>query len=510
MSKPDRTTKALTSGSLLARNSLFNLIGQGIPLLVALFAIPLLIHGLGTDRFGVLTLAWMVIGYFSVFDLGLGRALTQLVAKKLGAGEEVHIPPLVWTALALMGVLGIIGALLMTVISSWLVRTILNVPAGLQQETLQSFYVLALSIPIVISTAGLRGIMEAYQRFGQVNAIRVPMGLFTFLGPLVVLPFSNSLYYLVLALVAGRVVAWVAHLVLCLRLVPAIKHGVGIRREMIYPLVSSGGWMTVSNAVGPLITYLDRLLIGATISMTAVAYYTTPSEMIIRLWILPDALVGVLFPVFSMTFVQDRKRAARFYLLGVKAVLFVMFPVVLFIITFAHEGLSLWLGQEFSEHSARVLQWLAIGVFVNGLARVPFALIQGAGRADITAKLHLFQLPFYVLAMWWALASYGITGAAIVWAGRIIMEAVIFFVIVELNIVRCEKNAIQKILLGVGLAIFAMISGIFITDLIMRVVFLGVFLLVFMIIAWHILLNADEKYLFWEYVPIRGRHKILK
>jgi hypothetical protein len=40
----------------------------------------------------------MVLSYFSLFDLGLGRALTQLVAEKLGkeSGEE-EIPNLAGT-----------------------------------------------------------------------------------------------------------------------------------------------------------------------------------------------------------------------------------------------------------------------------------------------------------------------------------------------------------------------------------------------------------------------------
>lgn len=82
MTTLDRPTRLLTGGTRLARNGVFNIIGQGVPLLAAFFAIPRLIHGLGTDRFGVLTLVWMVIGYFSLFDLGLGRALTQVVAEK--------------------------------------------------------------------------------------------------------------------------------------------------------------------------------------------------------------------------------------------------------------------------------------------------------------------------------------------------------------------------------------------------------------------------------------------
>ncbi|OEU50023.1 MAG: hypothetical protein BA861_00220 [Desulfobacterales bacterium S3730MH5] len=72
----------LTRGSRLARNSLLNLLGLCAQLGVAIFAIPLLIKGIGTDRFGVLTLAWVIIGYLSLFDVGLSCALTKLLAKK--------------------------------------------------------------------------------------------------------------------------------------------------------------------------------------------------------------------------------------------------------------------------------------------------------------------------------------------------------------------------------------------------------------------------------------------
>src|SRR5882672_3000887 len=86
----------LTSGRLLARNTVWNLVGSGAPMIVAVVCIPILIRGLGKDRFGVLTLAWALIGYASLFDIGLGRALTQLVAKKLGSGEDHEIPALAW------------------------------------------------------------------------------------------------------------------------------------------------------------------------------------------------------------------------------------------------------------------------------------------------------------------------------------------------------------------------------------------------------------------------------
>src|SRR6202030_4125506 len=215
---------SLTSGRLLARNTVWNLLGGGAPMIVAVFCIPILIRGLGTERFGILTLAWALIGYASLFDLGLGRALTQLAARKLGAGEEREVPTLVWTSLLLMLLLGLVGSATVVLLSPWLVHKALHVPEALQRETLQSFYVLGLSIPVVISTAGLRGLLEAHQRFGLINALRVPMGVFTFIGPLLVLPFSKRVFPVVAILVLGRLIALFAHLLVCFRVAPELRH----------------------------------------------------------------------------------------------------------------------------------------------------------------------------------------------------------------------------------------------------------------------------------------------
>lgn len=226
-------TVRLTGAGTLARNALWNLIGQGVPMVVAVFTIPLLVKGLGTDRFGILTLAWIVIGYFSLFDLGMGRALTKQVAEKLGAGQEQEIPAVTWTALALMLFLGLVGMGVQVALSPWLVHDALKIPPALQRGVLQAFYLLALSIPIVISSAGLRGVLEAHQRFGLVNTVRLSMGVFTFLGPLMVLPFSRDLTHVVVVLVVGQALAWLAYLSFCTRIVPRLLHHIVVHRTWL-------------------------------------------------------------------------------------------------------------------------------------------------------------------------------------------------------------------------------------------------------------------------------------
>jgi O-antigen/teichoic acid export membrane protein len=415
----------LTSGRLLARNTIWNLSGNGAPLLVAVFSIPILIHALGKDRFGILALAWALIGYASLFDIGLGRALTQLVARKLGAGEEREIPALVWTSLLLMLALGAFGAVVVFAISPWLVHRALKISEALQSETVRAFYLLGLSIPVVIVTAGLRGLLEAHQRFKLVNYLRIPMGVFTFVGPLLVLPFSNSLVPVVGILVAGRVVGCAGYALLCHRVVPELHRRVAWHGPSAAPLIRFGGWATVTNIVGPMMLYLDRFVIGGMVSATAVAYYATPFEVVSKLFILTGAISAVMFPAFSMSDVADRNRSVMLYRRTLGLIVAGLLPLVIVMILGAKPGLTLWLGIDFAAHSYRVAQLLLVGAFFLGAAALPFGLLQGLGRPDIPAKLNLIEIPFYLVGLYFAVKNFGVTGAAVTWMLRATIDGLL-------------------------------------------------------------------------------------
>jgi len=482
----------LTSGHLLARNTLWNLVGNGTPILVAIFCIPLLIKGLGPDRFGVLTLTWAVIGYAGLFDLGLGRALTQLVAKKLGRGEDHEVPTLVWTSLILMLLLGVVGTAVVILLTPFLVVRVLHVPAALERETLNSFRVLGLSIPLVISTAGLRGFLEALQRFRLINALRIPMGVFTFVGPLLVLPFSKSLIQIVAVLVAGRLLAWVAHLVFCLRVTPALQQGIAWDRAAVAPLLRFGGWMTVTNVVGPLMVTFDRFFVGAFVSVSAVAYYAAPYEAVTKLLLIPGALMGVMFPAFSTSSIQDRGHMALLFDRSVKYLLLVAFPLVLLVVVLAHDGLRFWLGATFAQNSVHVLQWLAVGVFINSIAQVPFALVQGVGKPDLTAKLHLVELPAYMVMLWWLTKTHGIEGTAIAWTGRALLDAVVLFALARQFLPARNSSSSPTILLAV-LALATLVLGTLLNGLVLKCVFFLLTIISFSFFAWFMVLSPEER-----------------
>ncbi len=442
----------------LVRNTAWNFAGLGTPLLAAMVAIPIIIEHLGISRFGVLTLSWMVVGYFSVFDLGLGRALTQRVAQALGADQHSQIPEMVWTALALMCVLGLVGAGLALQLSPWIVADLLTIPDELEADALRSFLLLALSIPVVVISTGLRGVLEAFQLFRLVNLVRMPLGILNYLGPLLVLPYSSNVWPIVAVLVCLRCGSLLTYALLCLKHIPGLKNAIGISREQIRPLLNFGAWMTVSNIVGPLMVYIDRVIIASFVSVAALTFYATPQEMITRIGIIPSAVLGVLFPAFSAVYARDRSAINGYFRRAANYLLILMFPLVLVGVVFAHDILELWIGREFAENSARIMQILLLGMLFNSQARVLNTLIQSEGRADITAKVHLTEFVFYLSTLVLVVPEYGILGAAIVWSSRTLVDLACFALILYARAV-LRPATLAPALLRIGAATCAVLLG---------------------------------------------------
>lgn len=480
------------TGGTVAINSVWNLLGQVVPMVPAVLCIPALVRGLGVERFGILTLIWVVIGYFGLFDLGLGRSLTKLVAEKTDQNDDEETSRLVWTALFLLLLLSLVGALLVASFSAWFAGKVLAISRPLQGETVMSLRLLALGIPAVFLSGGLKGVLEARGRFGLTNAVRIPTGVFSFVGPLIALQFSNSLATLTAILVAGRVVTCVSLFALCLIVAPSLRRVSVLDLSLARPLIRLGGWMTVSNLVGPFMVYLDRFMIGVIAPMAIVAYYTTPFEAVSRLLMIPGSLAAVLFPLFSRGYAYDRQGTSRLFSKGIKYLFFCLFPPVLLVVTFAREGLALWLGNVFAQNSTGVLQCLGIGMFFNSLAQVAYALVQGGGRPDLTAKLHLIELPLYLVALRLLIGAYGVFGAAVAWLVRALIDGIVLFGLAG-RMLPLGKRVLRQLVCASTAAGAALTGATLLPTAAARLAFIVAVCCIFGIATWLVVLTPGER-----------------
>lgn len=486
-------------GRLLARNTLINLIGSAVPIVVAVFSLPLLVQGLGTERFGVLTLSWMVVGYFGFFDLGAGRATTKFAADFLAQGDTGAVIRLAWSSTTLLFSFGTVGGVLLAALSPLLVTSLLKIPVFLFDETISSFFVLAVSIPFVLATSGVRGILEAQQRFDLINSVKIPVSAASFCLPLLVLPFSHSLFPITALLLLMRILECVAYTLFCLHTIPGLSRPQRPATSDFRKLLCFGGWLTVSNIIGPFMSYLDRLIVGILMSMTAVTYYATPYDLVMKLGIIPGSLLGVMFPALCIAYVTHMERFVLFFDRSVKGVMLLMAPITLMIIVFAGPLMEVWLGHEFALQSTRVVQILTVGIFINSAAQVPFAAIQVTGRPDLTAKLHIVELPIYLAGVVFLITQAGIVGAALAWLFRAVIDAAMLFLLYY----RIMKNSggeatllISFLAGSTGMLIFSLFISAKLEDLVYKLLYAAVMISVSGIIFWRVLLNRKERTIF--------------
>lgn len=453
-------------GQLLARNTLINLLGQGLPLVVAFIAIPPTVHVLGIDRFGVLGLIWVILGYFGVFDLGLGRATTRFVAEALGSQKQHRIPLILWNAVFAQTLLGLLGGLALLSLAPFLVDHTLNIPVESQNEVRTAFYILAAVLPLVLVGSSFSGLLEASQRFDLLNAVRAPFTAANYLIPLVGGLAGFGLPGIAGFLLLSRLLMLIIFYRVCVKLFPFIRSPARLSRSELRLLLSFGGWISVSGIVGPVLVYFDRFIIGTLLPISAVAYYTMPYEMVTRLWIIPGSFIATLFPAFSYLTTTGGKAALETLTArSVRYILASLGVITVFIVIYASDILNLWVGESIARESTSVLQILSLGVLVNSLAQIAYTLIQAHGRPDLTAKLHLLELPLYLLLAWELVRFWGVAGAALAWVLRVAADALMLFVIAHrLSLISSLGLWREKVPQGVGgLIVFATMASLLAT-----------------------------------------------
>jgi len=486
------------TGKLITRNWAFNLLGQGLPLVVGLFTIPWLLRYLGVERFGVLSITWAVLGYVGQFDLGLGRATTRYVADSLGRGANAELPALVWTSLFLQLLFGGLAGLVTAAIIPLLLGKVLNISPAQVPETRTVLLLLAASFPLIVVTNSLRGVLEAAQHFAFVNYVRFPLNVSVFLVPALSIPFHLGLPGIVFLLILARLAAALAYLVACFYSFPVLRRRVALDWKQVGPLFVYGGWVTVSNLVAPLFTYVDRFFVGALLSMSAVGYYSAPYEIATKIWLFPATLLATVFPAFtSLHAGESQQRLEQLYVRSVKSILLVSGFILLVLAAFSRQLLSLWLGADFAARGTSTLQILCLGVLINSVAFVPFGLLQGLGRPDLTAKFHLLELPFYLVTLWLLLLHLGLPGAALAWTLRVAVDTLLLSLAVfKLKFISGRafaEKALQRAVFALALPAALLALSWTRPPMFLQVTASALVLLVFVTAVWSYVLDSNEK-----------------
>jgi O-antigen/teichoic acid export membrane protein len=398
----------------VGRFTSYNLFGSVVPLVLTFVTVPLYIHLVGIERVGILSLAWLLLGYFGLFDLGLGKATAFRIAAQRDAPPEDRASTL-WGALIVNVGMGIIGGLFLWLASYIYFSFYFRVDEALRPEILDAVPLLALSVPVATLTGVLTGALQGREKFLETNVISAVGTILFQLLPLgVALIWGPTLSGLLIAALLSRAGALIALWRVCAREFTA-GHSAKTERGTIMALLRYGGWVSFNGLIGPMLVIVDRFAIGNVLGAGPLGLYHVPFQIAKQLAIIPGSLTSALFPKLTAASAEEARLLSRKALLTLTAT--ITLPVMIGI--FAMEPfLNLWVGRTIGLQSAPVGQILLIGFWCNAMALVPFTQLQAAGRPRTVTMILLLQIPLYLGALYVAMIGYGIVGCAVALAAR--------------------------------------------------------------------------------------------
>jgi O-antigen/teichoic acid export membrane protein len=461
----------------VARHTVYNIAGAAVPVLVSLVTVPAYLSVVGFARYGILAICWLMLGYFNLFDLGLGRAVSQKLASLEAATPEER-SRVFWTAIFLSAALIAIAVLLFFPVS-WIVLNRMHFDAqSLRSEVLLALPWLTATVPFGIANGVVAGSLEGRRRFLEINLIGSFSTVAGAVLPLgVAIVFGPALWHLVAAALFGRGISMTLLALACRRAVPVLAPTRPHRADAV-GLLRFGGWATLTNTVGPVLYLWDRFAIGAVIGSAAVGLYVVPFNLIAQLTVLPTSLASALFPRIAAASEEDGRRITGE---SVGLLAFVLTPITLGVFMVVGPFLDLWLGSATGEPAAPIAFILATGGWANSLARVAFAELQARGRPDLPARTHLAELLPYLVLLYLGLKTLGIAGAAGVWSLRCIADALILFYFSRVGLRSLLPLLADFALVAAGMAVSLTLA----TWSPLRFALIGGLLLVWISVAWR-------------------------
>lgn len=396
----------------LVRNAFSNLLGAVIPALVALATVPMVVRGLGDASYGVYSLVTAIVGYFAVIDINVTAGSVKYIAEHHARRDDARISETVFFGLSIYAALGTIGGIGLFAGAHALVTRVFAVPSALEGQAIVTLQLAAIGFFVGQLQNYLQSVPQSLMRYDIAGRIEVVFGTCVPLLTVGVLLLGYGLFEVILVRVIASAVNCAVLWRCIVRLLPALawrKPGAALRRE----LLGFSAYSFLSRFASMSYAYADKLIIGALVGVTGLAYFTVASTLANRVLSLSYRLSGVFFPAASALAARgELQRLRGLYLKASRYVVFVNASMLVLVAVFSYQILYTWMNPQFARAGQVVLAVMALSQFVDSLTSLPSLINDGMGHPRFSGLFALARALVGLVVVYVGVAGWGIDGAA--------------------------------------------------------------------------------------------------
>lgn len=405
--------------SVIKKNIVANFGGGAWTGIMNLVFVPLYIHFLGIEAYGLVGIFGTLLAIFALLDMGLSTTLNREMARLAAyEGRAQEMRDLVrtlevpyWLVALFLGV--IVSALAPFIAYHWVNVESLS-PKTVQIAIMLMGLAVAFQWPISLYSGGLLGL----QRQVLLNVINVVTATFRGLGAVLILWLASPtaeayfLWQIVASVIQIGLIAFFLW-----RSLPEFSEPPRFRREILSSIWRFAASMTGIVAASTILTQLDKVILSRILSLETFGYYTLASVVAMSLYRFISPVFTATFPRFThLVGTGATEELIRLYHKSAQLLSVLVLPVAVVVSLFSKEILLLWTQSPVTtEHTYVLVSILVIGTAIHGLIHIPYALQLAFGWTRLPLIINivsvLFVVPLVILLTRW----FGPVGAASVW-----------------------------------------------------------------------------------------------
>ena len=404
--------------SLLKRNVVANLIGKGWSAILSIVVIPVYIHFMGIESYGLIGFFVTLLALFSILDIGISQTINREMARLIALPEKAQeIRNLVRT----LEILNWIIAVSIGVLIFFLARPIALYWIQSERSDYQTVYyvliLMGLSITFQWPSTFYSGAMIGLQKQVLLNVVLAVMTTLRCVGSVLILwlvsPSIETFFMWQVIIYAFQ--AMIMAFVLWSNL-PKTGNGAVFQPSLLNNIWRFAAGMGGIAVISLVISQADKFILSKLLTLEAFGYYSLAVVAATSFSFLMGPLVTAIYPRFTqLVAAKDRQTLKQIYHSGCQFMTVLIIPIALFIAFFAKEIILIWTQNPITVKNIHLLvTFLAISTMFNGLAHIPLSLQYAHGRTRLIFYISVGMVIIMIPGIFLMTHYFGAVGATVI------------------------------------------------------------------------------------------------
>jgi O-antigen/teichoic acid export membrane protein len=404
----------MTRQPSFAANASLSVIAWFASALAGFICVPFVVHGLGTDAYGLLALITVFTGYLGLMEMGLGQAIIRYMAYYRELGHGATVLAIIKRAVIWFTAIGVVGGMALLLLSPWLVKDVLHVPAALQATGVAAFRLSAINFFLMMLISAASAVMPAFLRFDLAALMTGVVGTVASIGPAVLVTFGYGLEQVVLFSIALNVVTLAGYALFAVRLCRPLDRTQGAPwKDVRAAVIKFAGLHAATQVHVEVAAQTSKAVVGIANGTASAAYYQVPSVLSSNLRAVLIRLAQVIFPHGSQLFARkDHEGVRNLYLRTSRVFFLINATATAGMVVFAYPLIRYWVGPEFADKGGIALIIMAVTSMLNCTQYSALSLNLSAARPGVNLGFSLVNSVVSLALVYPLTVKWGVTGAA--------------------------------------------------------------------------------------------------